>query len=224
MTIFKILTVVLLGITCTHFSHGQAQEKNTYLLVILQQVNSTNSYSEEEIQVMENEHMRHISRLSKDGQLANAGPFEEGGEILVMNTTTRQETEDLLLNDLIIKNGLYKMEILQLIFDYGNVCEAIVPYEMKTYTLVRYMPANQIASYKANMNYKMQEGHKEHLDELIQTGEVIVIGSFTGNDGGIIIYEKDALNTFVQKDPSIVNGYMIAQSKTIWLNKGSFCH
>ena len=87
MNIPKILAVALLVYTGSHFTHGQAQVNNSYQLVILKLGNNNNSFSKEEVHRMENEHMRYISRLSKAGQLANAGPFEGGGEILVMNST-----------------------------------------------------------------------------------------------------------------------------------------
>lgn len=205
-------------------TEAYTQYGDDYMFVFIKKIKRENSFSKEEIQVMENEHLRHIIRMSENGDLANAGPFEGGGEFLIINNKSVTDTNELLINDPIIKNNIYSLEIFSFKLEYGKICKPDIPYEMKTYTLVRYMPANQIASYKTNMNYRMQSGHKTHIDDLIKSGNVLIVGYFPGNDGGIIIYEKDSLNELVETDPSIQNGYMNIQSKTIWLNKGSFCN
>ncbi len=223
MSAFKIFPGVLIAMI---FQGPLAypQESDNYMFVFVRINNSGNSFTEEEIQVMENEHLRHISRMSENGDLANAGPLEGGGEILILNTATVDEANELLKNDPVIKNNIYSVEVFSFKLEYGKVCEPVIPYEMKTYTLVRYRPTNQIASYKANMDYRMQSGHKTHIDKLIKSGNVLIVGNFPGNDGGIIIYKKDMLNKLVETDPSIENGYMNIQTKTVWLNKGSFCN
>ena len=175
------------------------------------------------VQEIENEHLRNISRLADQGYLVNAGPFEGGGEILIFNTSSREETEKLLQKDPAIEKGLYKMEILNWSLRFGGICDPLVPYEMKTYSFIRFIPINQIASFKTSVDLKMKTEHQKHLERLMLTGEVVVEGEFSGNEGGIMVYRENMLNSLVKEDPSVLNGYMRVEERIIWLNKGSFC-
>ncbi len=174
-----------------------------------------------EIQALENEHLRSIGRLSENGILLNGGPLEGGMELLILNTINRKDTEKVLAED--PAQNLYNAEILSFELRYGEICQPELPYEMKTYSLIRYLPKNQIASFKSNSDYDMRSSHDAHIRLLISSGQVIAEGVFGDYDGGIIIYQKDAINKTIQNDPAIVEGYLTADQYTIWLNKGSFC-
>jgi len=189
--------------------------------VFLLKNNSGKSLSKEEHQKLENEHLRSIGKLSDSGILVNGGPIEGDGELLILAVTGREEAVSWLEKDPAF--FLYNAEILSFQLRYGEICEPSIPYEMKPYSLVRYYPTNQIASYKSNSDFHMQSTHDAHLKMLISSGQVLAEGIFGGNDGGLIIYKKDALNKTVQKDPAIAEGYLKTDQYTIWLNKGSFC-
>ena len=94
---------------------------------------------------------------------------------------------------------------------------------MKTYSFIRFIPINQIASFKTSVDLKMKTEHQKHLERLMLTGEVVVEGEFSGNEGGIMVYNENMLNSLVKEDPSVLNGYMRIEERIIWLNKGSFC-
>jgi len=204
-------------------SLGQNVEgNNNYILVLLTSIQNANLTVEEK-QVIENNHLRNIGRMSENGLIANAGPFEGGGEIMLLNTTTRNETESLLEQDPAISNGLMTMEILSLQIRIGGICDPVFPYEMKTYSFVRYSPTNQIASYKTNSDLEMKRSHQRHIEMLTASGSIIMEGVFPANDGGIMIFKGSSLNEDINKDPAIMEGYLKSEIKTIWLNKGSFC-
>jgi len=219
-TIF-LLTLVILLTNLPSWSQGE-DKKQPYMLVFLTPLNN-NQISVEEAQVIENDHLRNIGQLSESGILANAGPFEGGGELMVLNTNTRNDTETLLLKDPAIKNGLLKMEILSMEFRQGGICSPEIPFEMKTFSFVRYSPTNQIANYKTNADFDMKRAHQGHVDYLSSSGNVLVEGIFQGNDGGILIYKGNSLDAKIENDPAIKQGYLNAEIKTIWLNVGSFC-
>jgi hypothetical protein len=210
------LEILLLFVSFSLF----AQEETNYSAVFLTK-NSSNTITGDELQKLENEHLRSIGRLSDSGILLNGGPLEGAGEFLILAVSGRDEAVIWLEKD--PANFLYDAEILSFELRYGQICDPDLPYEMKTYSLVRYYPTNQIASYKSNADFQMQTGHDAHIKMMISSGQVVAEGTFGGNDGGLIIYEKDALNKTVQKDPAIADGYLKTNSFTIWLNKGSFC-
>lgn len=195
------------------FSFTALQAQEQYIAVFLRKKPDVND------QVMENQHLRVIGQMSEAGILANGGPFENDDELLILQSSVEEARKWLQEPTA----TLYDLELFSLEIRYGKICPPQVPYEMKTFTLVRYQPTNQIASYKSNSDFQVRTGHEEHLKRLITSGQVIMEGSFGGNDGGMIIYNKDALNNTVSRDPAILKGYLLADRQTIWLNKGSFC-
>lgn len=216
---FRKIFIIILMMTGMNTLYSQTPEH--FMLVFL--TKSKDHILVEDSHEIENEHLRTISRLADQGFLVNAGPFEGGGEILLLNTKSREETELLLSNDPAIREGFFTTEILGWTLRYGGICDPQVPYEMTTYSFVRYTPASQIASYKTNVDLDMKAGHLKYIEKLMLTGKVVVEGFFAGNDGGIIIYQKDQLDELISQDPAILEGYMKIETKTIWLNKGSFC-
>ncbi len=218
-SVFNKILITILLMTSVYALYSQPP--GHFMVVFL--TPSKNHLSVENSQKIENEHLRTISRLADEGILVNAGLFEGGGEVLILNTTSRAETEQLLNNDPAILEGFYNAEILGWTLRYGGICDPPAPYEMKTFSFVRYRPANQIASYKTNVDLDMKAGHLKHVEKLLLTGDVLVEGFFGGNDGGILIYQKDRLDELISQDPAISEGYITIEKKIIWLNKGSFC-
>lgn len=198
-----------------------SQEKS-YIIVFLTP-RSNDGLAEDEIQIIDNDHLRNIGRLSENKILANAGPFEGGGEIMILNLNSGHEAEVLLSKDPLVQNKLVTYEILPLEIRTGSICEPSYPYEMRIYDFVRYTPTNQIASFKTNSDFEMKRLHEQYLKELLKTGEVILEGVFGGNDGGILIYNSSSKILPIENDPAISKGYLLAENKKIWLNKGSFC-
>ena len=193
-----------------------------YMLVFLSPNENTQLGSAEK-QILENDHLRNIGRLSESGILANAWPIEGGSEVMVLNTSTLAQTEAVLMNDPAVAENLFYVEILGWRIQYGGICDPDFPYEMSTYTMIRYLPTNQIASYKTSVDFDMRTGHQEYINSLIESNDVIVEGYFGTNDGGILIYKGNALDPLIEQDVSIKDGYLVANKYTIWLNKGSFC-
>ena len=201
---------------------SQQDESGSYIVAFLTPIKNED-LSAQEIQVIENNHLRNIGRLSEDGLIANAGPFEGAGEFIIFNSKTLKETESILEMDPAVKNGLLEIEILSLQIRTGSICDPLIPYEMKTYTFVRFLPTNQIASYKTNTSFDMNRLHQGHLNKLVFSEDVLMEGLFSGNDGGILIYKGNTLDNRISEDPAIKEGYLKADFQTIWLNKGSFC-
>jgi len=183
---FRIIFITVVLITGVHALYSQSPGQ--FMIVFLTVSNNQNLV--EDSQEIENEHLRNISRLADQGFLVNAGSFEGGGEVLILNTKSRTETELLLSDDRAIRDGFYTAEILGWTLRYGGICDPPVPYEMNTYTFVRYRPANQIASYKTNVDLDMKAGHLKHIEKLLLTGKVVAEGFFAGNDGAYSFIRK----------------------------------
>jgi len=221
--LIKSLVVLITLFVISNNILAQTDSTSIKFMLVFLSPNENTGLSNAEKQIIENDHLRNIGRLSESGILANAWPIEGGSEVMVLNTSTLAQTEAVLMNDPAIVENLFLVEILGWEIRYGGICEPDFPYEMSTYTMIRYLPTNQIASYKTSVDFDMRSKHQEYIYSLIESNDVIVEGYLGTNDGGILIYKGTALNSLIEQDPSIKDGYLMAQKYTIWLNKGSFC-
>ena len=172
---------------------------------------------------IENRHLSIISDMSDDGYIVNGGPLESGVEVLIFQDTSKVDVPQLLKRDPAIGDGLYEYEVYNWTLRYGRVCPPSAPYEIRTYSFVRFSIVNSIASYKAREDLQMKLAHQHHMESVLQTGDVIAEGFFDKNDGSVIIYREKKLDAILNENPAVQRGYLRADFETIWLNKGSFC-
>ena len=142
---------------------------------------------------------------------------------MVLDVESTAQAKALLSQDPAIKSNLFKTEFLQWKIDFVAICLPTVPYEMATFQMARFIPANQIASYKTNSDFDMRSKHNEFLEDIQATGQAIVSGHFGNNDGGVLIYQESIATEIIENNPAIKAGYLEAEVSKIWLNLGSFC-
>lgn len=73
---------------------------------------------------------------------------------------------------------------------------------------------------------KIQEGHMKHLNEMAQTGKLVIAGPFDGGGKyrGILIFDVDSLAEAIRMestDPAVVSGRLEMQAIYWWAAKGS---
>ncbi len=69
----------------------------------------------EEIESVQRGHMENIARLVREGKLAIAGPFEDGGKlrgIFILDVPTKAEAEAVIATDPAVQAGRLRPEIL----------------------------------------------------------------------------------------------------------------
>src|SRR6186713_399170 len=104
-----------------------AQQKQ-YTFVFLHKKENTELPKEQVDKIMEG-HMANINRLAKEGKLLVAGPFEGGGGIFILNTTSSDEARQWLSTDPGIQANRWDVEVLPYKPRVGSVCLVKEPYE-----------------------------------------------------------------------------------------------
>lgn len=209
----SLLLVLLLNSVTTCFSQSK-----TYSFVFLHKKSPAEQMPKEQLDKIMEGHLANIGRLAKEGKLIAAGPFDGGGGIFILNTTSTGEAKLWLSTDPGIQANRWDVEILPYTPRIGAVCVAKEPYEMVTYHFFRFTerPADR----------KDAEGilkqHQEFILDLKKTGNVITEGIFAPS-GGILILKGELNDDPFVSDPAVQDGIISLDRKKLWIAKGSFC-
>ena len=169
------------------------------------------------------QHLVNMGVLAKEGKLINAGPFEGGGGIFVMNTSSVDTVAQWLQTDPAIRANRWIVEMFPFTTTVGGSCTVGENYEMVTYQFVRYTPTNQIANYKADASSENIAALRELIQQLKGSGELLMAGLFGNNEGGVFVAkDKEGLEQ-VKSSKMHSTGYFEFDFKEIWIAKGSFC-
>ena len=73
---------------------------------------------------------------------------------------------------------------------------------------------------------KIQEGHLQHINEMAQTGKMVIAGPFDhgGKYRGILIFDVDSISQAIRMestDPAVLSGRLEMQAIYWWAAKGS---
>ena len=168
-------------------------------------------------------HFENMALLGQEGKLINAGPFEGGGGIFVLNTSSIDSVQNWIEQDPAVKANRWIIEMYPFTTTEGGSCVVDAEYEMVTYPFVRYTSSNEIANYKSGINAEKQVLTKELIAKLKEDGDLIMAGYFASNEGGVLVL-KDESSIETIKSSNVVNsGTMSFKFKELWIAKGSFC-
>src|SRR6186713_1563699 len=119
----SILTLLIL----VSFQLSTAQK--SYTIVFLNKKSDAAQLSPEQSKEIMDGHMANIGRLAKEGKLLAAGPFDGGGGIFILNTTSSDEARQWLSTDPGIQANRWDVEVLPYKPRVGSVCLVKEPYE-----------------------------------------------------------------------------------------------
>lgn len=211
-----LLVIAFLSLSEITFS----QDKQ-YVFVFLNKKPDAEKISKEESDRIMKGHMANIERLAKEKKLIAAGPFEGGGGIFVLNTTSLQEANDWLSTDPGVQAKRWDIDILPFRVRSGGVCPAKEPYEMVTYNLVRYRAT---VTKNTTQNFpEIIQKHDEYLGTIKQQGNVLIEGTFGDHDGGVMVLKGDLTDDLTLQDPGVQEGLIEVEIKKLWIAKGAFC-
>jgi uncharacterized protein YciI len=210
--IFSLLVIC----ACPVFS----QDKN-YSLVFLNKKTDAESLTKEQSDKIMEGHMANIGRLAKEGKLLAAGPFEGGGGIFVLNTTSTEEATNWLSTDPGIQAKRWNVEIFPFKSRLGGICPVSAPYDMVMYSFVRFDAV--VSKYTASTFPQIIKKHDDYLTILARTGNVISEGIFGDYDGGILIMQGEVQREIFENDPGVQEGLIELSIKKLYIAKGSFC-
>ncbi len=166
-------------------------------------------------------HMANIKRLAKESKLLVAGPFDGGGGIFILNTTSVDEAKDWLSTDPGIQANRWNIEFLLFTPRIGSACAVGEKYEMIQYSFVRFTAT--VSKFSASTYPQILHRHDEYIKQLNVTGNVIAEGTFGDHDGGILIMKGSVTKELFENDPGVQEALLDLSIKNLWVAKGSFC-
>lgn len=213
-----LILLVLIG----SLSHLHAQEFDR-VFVFLNKNPNKDLISQDSVDVLMQLHFKNMGELGTQGKLINAGPFEGGGGLFVMNSPSVDTVQQWLQTDPAVKAKRWNIEMYPFTTTVGGSCVVGAEYEMSMYWFVRYAPSNEIANYKSNANEAKEVSTKALIASLSETGDLIMAGYFGSNEGGVLVV-KDAAGVEKIKSSAASNtGAISFEFKELWIAKGSFC-
>lgn len=195
-------------------SVASAQNKS-YTFVFLNNKPDKEVLSKEKSDSIMTGHLNNIGRLAKEGKLLAAGPFEGGGGIFILNTTSVKEANEWLATDPGIQAKRWNLEVLPYA-SAGAICPVGENYEMVFYQFVRFTPAE-------SMNEEFLKQHNQFIQRINKDGIVIGEGAFDKKGNSILILKADTQKETIEDDYAVRNGSVKFEIKKLYIAKGSFC-
>jgi uncharacterized protein YciI len=198
-----------------------AAQPKTYTIVFLNKRADAEKLSDEAGQKLMDGHMANMKRLAKEGKLLAAGPFDGGGGIFIFNTTSQDEAETWLSTDPGVQASRWTLEILPYTPRTGSVCPVAEPFEMVSYTFIRFTAI--IQKYTAS-NYPMIiRQHEAFLKKVVDPSDIVTEATFGPNEGGILIVKSELPSDAFSIDPGVQQGLLDVQMKKLYIARSSFC-
>lgn len=191
-------------------------QTKTYSFVFLHKKSDAVPMPKEQLDKLMEGHMANINRLAEEGKLIAAGPFEEGGGIFILNTTSIEEARLWLSTDPGVKANRWDIEILPYIPRVRSVCAVTEPYEMVSYNFIRFKTTKSGTT-------PIYSQHDIHLQQLEQQGNIVTEATFGEFNGGILVMKGDLNKEYLESDPAVREGTLTMDIKKLWIAKGAFC-
>lgn len=203
---------------------GMAQAQTFDRVFVFLNVNANKPVlAEDSVQRLMDLHFKNMASLGTQGKLINAGPFEGGGGLFVLNTASVDTARQWLYTDPAVKAGRWKIEMFPFTTTEGGNCVVGADYEMVSYLFVRYKASNEIANFKANVNAEKEVSTDALISRLKSNGDLIMAGYFDSNEGGILVLKEASGMEVINQSELAQSGSITFESKTLWIAKGSFC-
>lgn len=166
-------------------------------------------------------HLANINRLASEGKLISAGPFDGGGGLFILNTTSPDEAKEWLATDPGIQAKRWDIEMFPYTPRVGSACAAKEPYEMVQYTFIRFDAI--VSKPTAATAPAILKKHDDYLKQLVASGNVVTEGIFGEGDGGILVMKGDVQKELFEADPGVQEDLIQFQIKKLYIAKGAFC-
>lgn len=212
----------LLALSIFVFLSLPGWSQNSYTFVFLNNKPDKKELPKEEVDKIMQGHMDNITRLAKEGKLLVAGPFEGGGGIFILNTTSVAEAKEWLSTDPGVQANRWNVEVLPFQPRIGSVCVVGEEYEMTTYHFIRFTA--QVTKVTTGNYPEILKRHDDYIrEQFSKTGNIIAEGIFGDYDGGILILKGELQQEVIEADPGVQETLLQFEIKKLWVAKGSFC-
>lgn len=178
MKFLKTLLILIVSLVSGYQLYSQDK---TYSMVFLNHKPDKAELPKEEVDKIMKGHIANINRLAKEDKLIVAGPFEGGGGIFILNTTSPEQAKEWLSTDPGVKANRWNIEIFPYTPRTGSVCKIDTTAKMVMYTFIRFIP--NFTKFNIQESSKTLLRHDEYMEHLEATGNVIAEGLLGELDG-----------------------------------------
>lgn len=182
-------------------------------------VKAESSVTKEEKQILESTLAEQIQKLEQEGKLLVSGPFEGGGGFFILDSENVSAASNWV-SDSKIKEA-FVIELLPWTQRKGSICNMNGKSDYRKYSFVKYN--THITKFNIRQWPELLGEHHRFLKTLYKSHKVVANGDFSNQDGGILIIEGEIEKELIMSDPSVINGIMEPDFKTVWLAQNSFC-
>ncbi len=218
-----LLTIIVFLFLSANCSTSLAQDKEMFF-VFLNNKPDKKKISESKVKELQSKHLDNISRLADEGKLLAAGPLKGGGGIFILVAESMDQAKSYLETDPAIAANRFNIEIYPFNIYNGKICDAVEPYEMATYQLVRMKTNNNDQNalgddIRDNRTYMAQQQY--------ETKNLVVYGKFNNDNDGVLILNAadiESAEKIINTHPSVINGNITYEIKTLWIAKETFCN
>jgi uncharacterized protein YciI len=193
----------------------------SYVFVFLHKRTDKPELPKEQLDKIMQGHLANIKKMTKEGKLLAAGPFEGGGGIFIFNSSSKEDVIEWMKADPGIQINRWKVEMVLYTPRFGSVCSVKEPNEMTMYSFVHYIP--NIAKFNIQEAPEIFNRHDDYLNEIKKTGNVIAEGIFGDSEGGILVMKGKVQAEVFENDPAVREGLLEISLKELYIAKGAFC-
>jgi uncharacterized protein YciI len=197
-----------------------AQEKKLYVIVFLSKNSEASKISEEQSNRLSQAHQTALQKLAQEDKLLVAAPYEGGGGLLVMNTTSVGEAGTWLKADPAIEAGIWQTELSPYQSRTGRPCRNNIQEDLP-FQFVRFDAV--VSKFTAASYPDIIRKHDAFIKRLVSTGNVVAEGIFGDYDGGMMVIKGSLQREVIEADPGVQEGLLDITYQKVSFMKGSFC-
>jgi uncharacterized protein YciI len=218
----KIL-LILFTLAIISSSQTQAQTNDNLFFVFLNTNPNKAKLSTEQVESLQAAHLQNIEKLSEEGKLFAAGPFDTGGGFFIIHADNIEQANEFISTDPAIAANRYIIEIYPFSIRINDLCGAKEPYEMVTYQFVR-LTADH--SYFGDLDQMIHDNRFFMANLANDNDYVITQGVFDEFNSGVLILEvstSEEAVAIIKQHPAVKDGQLKYEVKPVWMAKGTFC-
>ena len=197
-----------------------AQQKS-YTIVFLNKKADAEKISEQATQKLFEGHMSNIERLAEEGKLLAAGPFDGGGGLFILNTTSIEEAESWISTDPAVQAKRWNVETLPYTPRIGSLCPVLQEVEMISYAFIRFNAI--VEKFTASTYPNLIRQHEDYVRKLVDSSEIVTEAIFGPSEGGVLILRTELPADAFAEDPAVQQGLVHVEMKKLYIAKSSFC-
>lgn len=211
----------LIIVACLVLQYQLIAQPKTYTIAFLNSKPDADKVDKETTSKLMEGHMANINRLAKEGKLLAAGPFDGGGGLFIFNTASIEEAETWVNTDPAVQANRWNIELLSYTPRIGSICPVSEPYEMVSYTFVRFNAI--VEKFTASSYPSLIRQHEAYVKEVVNGDDIVTEAIFGPNEGGILIVRGNLASGLFSQDPAVQQGLLDVIEKKLYIAKTSFC-